>query len=430
MDELQDFTRAQAELLLLLSEKQQNLVAFGDRDQEIRVKVSREEGAPSIFNMLAEKESCGKNQAHQLITNFRSTQRILDLVSYVRNYQEPEKRPSLTSAHSGYGEYPVLLCVSKAQLQSGQLGMVVETQLVQLMTQAALEQIQKIPESERGSVALIAARASWSLPIEHYLREQCQDFRVMNNNHLYQSRHVDRILVYLRLIVDKTKDDDVAFWLRSSIVPYFNEQQVKMLQELSLQSGHRLFEVLKDRNILTKIQTTPEQSQALEKHLSILALFNQNSRVSQVIDTIRAVENGPIAVLNDDKQKKEDVEQVLAHFSSYLVMKAVEEIRQHISYLKESQKHTGLTLVTIDNAKSEEFDTVFLLGAHLLKYSDNAQVSPSDKRRMYVSLSRARQHLFLVVHEGIQGNELLASIPKQLYEEQVWSPSAELLLSI
>ncbi len=423
VDELQDFTRAQAELLLLLSEKQQNLVAFGDRDQEIRVKESREVVAPSIFNMLDEKESCGTNQAHQLVTNFRSTQRILDLVSNVRNYQEPEKRPSLTSAHSGYGEYPILLRVSKASSQSGQPSMVVETQLVQMMTQAALEQIQKIPESERGSVALIAARANWSLPIEHYLREQCQDFRVMNNNHLYQSRHVDRILVYLRLIVDKTKDDDVAFWLRSSIVPYFNEQQVKMLQELSLQSGHRLFEVLKDRNILTKIQATPEQSQALEKHLSILALFNQNSRVSQVIDTIRAVENGPIAVLNDDEQKKEDVEQVLAHFSSYIVMKAVEEIQQHISYLKESQKHTGLTLVTIDNAKSEEFDTVFLLGAHLLKYPDNAQVSPSDKRRMYVSLSRARQRLFLVVHEGIQGNELLASIPKHLYEERVWSPS-------
>ena len=33
VDELQDFTRAQAELLLLLSQKQKNLLAFGDRDQ-------------------------------------------------------------------------------------------------------------------------------------------------------------------------------------------------------------------------------------------------------------------------------------------------------------------------------------------------------------------------------------------------------------
>lgn len=421
VDELQDFTRAQAELLLLLSEKQKNLVTFGDRDQEIRVKERREEGAPSIFNIFAEKESCGEKQVHQLTTNFRSTQRILDLVSYVRNYQEPRKRPSLKSNHSGYGEYPVLLHVDKAPLQSGQQSMGVETQLVQMMTQASLDQIQQISASERGSIALIAARANWSFTIELYLRERRQDFRVMKNDHLYQLHHINRVLVYLRLIVDNTKDDDVAFWLRSSMVPYFDEQQVKMLQELSLQSGHRLFEILKDTSILTKIQVMPEQRQALEKHLSILTCFDQHSLVCNVIDTLRAIEDGPITVLNEDEQKKEDIEKVATRFSSYTVRKAVEEIQQHISYLKDSQKHAGLTLATIDNAKSEEFDTVFLLGAHLLKNKSNTQVSLSDKRRMYVSLSRAKRRLFLVMNEnGVQGNELLASIPKHLYEEQIW----------
>ena len=114
---------------------------------------------------------------------------------------------------------------------------------------------------------------------------------------------------------------------------------------------------------------------------------------------------------------------MIAHFKSYTIREAVEEIQQHISYLKSSQKHTGLTLTTIDHAKSEEFDTVFLLGAHLLKNKINDQVSPSDKRRMYVSLSRARQHLFLVINgEQALHNELLVSIPKHLYEERVWSP--------
>lgn len=424
MDELQDFTRAQAELLLLLSERQKNIVTFGDRDQEVRVKERREEGAPSIFTMFAELESCGKNQAHQLTTNFRSIQRILDLVSYVRNFQETSKRPNLKSAYSGYGEYPALLRVSKATIQSKQQISIDEAQIAEIMTQAVLEQIQQITKPECGSIALIAARANWSLPIERYLRKHRQDFRVMSNNHQYQLRHVDRVLVYLRLIVDNTKNDDVAFWLRASMVPYFEAQQIKTLQEISLQSGHTLFEILRDANVLLKIKAIPEQRSALEKHLSIIARFDQNSFVSQVIDNIRAIEDGPIAVLSEDEQKKEDVEKVVALFHSSTVAEAVEAIQQHITFLKDSQKHAGLTLTTIDNAKSEEFDTVFLLGAHLLRNKSNAQVSPSDKRRMYVSLSRAKRRLFLVVNDnGVQGNELLASIPKQLYEERVWSPS-------
>ena len=53
-------------------------------------------------------ESCGQGNAHQLTTNFRSTQRILDLVSYVRDFQESRKRPPLKSALEENGEFPVV----------------------------------------------------------------------------------------------------------------------------------------------------------------------------------------------------------------------------------------------------------------------------------------------------------------------------------
>ena len=386
------------------------------------MKKRQEEGTPAIFNLFTERESCGKDQSHQLTTNFRSTQRILDLVSYVRNYHETLQRPKLQSAHKEYGEYPVLLQVH-SETHSTQLNTSNESGLATLLTHAALDQIQQLPETKRGSIVLIVAREHLRLPVERYLKKQGQDFRVMNSNSYYQLRHIDRVLVYLRLIVDNTKNEDVAFWLSSSLVPYFYEHQVKMLRELAQQPRHTLFEMLEDTQALTKIQAKPEQRAVLETHLSVLARFHQASKVSQVIDAVRSIKDGPIAVLDEDEQKKEDVEKVLEYFQHFTVAKAVAEIQQHISFLKDSQKHTGLTVTNIDNAKSEEFDTVFLLGADLLKNTNNSHVSSSDKRRMYVSLSRARQHLFLVVHEGIQGNELLASIPKQLYEERVWSPS-------
>lgn len=56
IDELQDFTPAQAKLFLQLCTAQRNVLAFGDRDQEIRVK---ETSAASVFGRFARMDSCG-----------------------------------------------------------------------------------------------------------------------------------------------------------------------------------------------------------------------------------------------------------------------------------------------------------------------------------------------------------------------------------
>ena len=203
VDELQDFTPAQANLFLQLSTVYHNVMCFGDRDQEIRVK---ETAGTSIFERFAQMESCGQGNAHQLTTNFRSTQRILDLVSYVRDYQESRKRPPLKSALEENGEFPVLLRIGTDDEQffsnHGSVGKQAETTPMKVMVQAALELIRQIPETERGSTALIVMKSNWHFVVENYLRSIGEDFSILNNQPLYQLHHVNRILVYLRLIVN------------------------------------------------------------------------------------------------------------------------------------------------------------------------------------------------------------------------------------
>ena len=429
IDELQDFTPAQAKLFLQVCTAQWNVLAFGDRDQEIRVK---ETSAASVFNRFAHMESCGEGRVHHLTINFRSTQRILDLISYVRDYQEAYKRPRLKSAQGEGGELPVLLRIRTSEEQRDSNDMATGVQRIlagmtslECVVQAALEQMLQIPEPDRGSVALMVMKSNWSLDVEHYLKSRGVDFTVLDNRPLYQQHHVNRVLAYLRLIADPRRDQDVEQLLRYCIVPYFDAEQVKTLKDSAQAAGDPLIKVLRSDRALRKANVTPEQEAALQRHLTVVARFQPLSLVSQVVEDLRAMDDGPIAVLAEQEQKKEDVEKVLNYLQQKTVTAAVTEIKQHLSFLEEGQKHTGLIVTTIDHAKSEEFDTVFLLGADYLGSHPNSRILLSYKRRLYVSISRARRRLYLVVSDESQiVNPLFSSLPKHLYKEIVRASGA------
>jgi superfamily II DNA helicase RecQ/superfamily I DNA/RNA helicase/DNA polymerase III epsilon subunit-like protein len=422
IDELQDLTPAQAELFLQLGTERRNVLAFGDRDQEIRVK---ETSAASVFGRFARTDSCGVDKVHNLPINFRSTQRILDLISYVRNFQEAYKRPRLRSAQGEGGELPVLVRIrtNEEQRDSNDIANGVQripTGMTSLecMVQAALEQMSQIPEPDRGSAALIVMKSNWSMDVEHYLKSRGVDFVILDNRPFYQQHHVNRVLAYLRLIADPRRDQDVEQLLRYCIVPYFDAEQVKTLKDQA--AGYPLIKILGNDRELRKANVTPEQKASLQRHLAVVARFQPLSLVSQVVEDLRVIDDGPIAVLAEQEQKKEDVEKVLNYLQQKTVTAAVTEIKQHLSFLEEGQKHTGLIVTTIDHAKSEEFDTVFLLGADYLSGPPNSHMLLSYKRRLYVSISRARRRLFLVVSDESQiVNPLFSSLPKHLYKEVV-----------
>jgi hypothetical protein len=66
-----------------------------------------------------------------------------------------------------------------------------------------------------------------------------------------------------------------------------------------------------------------------------------------------------------------------------------------------------LVLATVDFSKSQEFETVFLIG-----------LSKVFGKRLYVSVSRAKQRLFLVgEEEAFAMNNLLFQVPGGLYNK-------------
>ena len=72
----------------------------------------------------------------------------------------------------------------------------------------------------------------------------------------------------------------------------------------------------------------------------------------------------------------------------------MKDINRHISFLEVHRSNQQLIVTTIDNAKSQAFDTVFLLEAQALNVH-----SPNQRARLYVGISRARQRFFFLVDE-------------------------------
>ncbi|MDP9315442.1 MAG: DEAD/DEAH box helicase [Chloroflexota bacterium] len=400
VDELQDFTPAAVALFDALSSIHKNVLAFGDQDQAIRIKASR---AGDVFEKLRTADDCG--HAHQLRTNFRSMQEILDLAVDVRNLDERHKLGPLVAARGMSGCKPVRVRVRTSRELPNRVAF-------GELLDAAFEQLAEAPDDETGTVGIIVPRRDWRHTMEELLIERGIKFSVLNGKSQYQAPHIDNVLVYYRLIVSPQNDDDVAQVLRQCVVPYLDYRQIKTLQNIALDERLSLFNVLVDTDALAKAKLSDEQRAALRQHHSLIGSFQVGTPSIEVEQALRNLEHGPVQVLDDQPEKYNDVDRVLRSFRGKTVGEVVTDVERHKLFLETNRGQAGLVLTTIDHAKSEEFDTVVIIG-------DNHLADRRDKLRLYVSVSRARDRLYLLRDEQ-GGRGLIDRIRHDRYRSVWW----------
>lgn len=149
------------------------------------------------------------------------------------------------------------------------------------------------------------------------------------------------------------------------------------------------------------------RTESLARHITIITERKLDDPVHLLEQDLRTLSDGPITMLQGQKGRLEDVEDILSSFGSFTIEKAIEEIQRHITFLDKHQGHANLVLTTVDHSKSQEFETVFVLG--LDKVYD---------KRLYVSVSRAKQRLFLIGDAtAFTKNRALSKVPEDLYTE-------------
>ncbi len=408
IDEFQDLTPAEVELVGILSHKHRNVLAVGDLRQRIRFKQSEDVFFDQAFELLGDEHSV---REHYLTRNFRSVQEILNFA----NALLPRYSDNTQIAARGLrGVKPCIIHVNTPAPSLLRTDEEIDDHLLYAMVDAALYQVEALPDTDAASVTLMVARSKWSHRVQSYLRKIGRAFSVLENTHHYQSYYARRVLTYFRLIYDKNQGEEVERLLRLCIVPYFETSQIRKLKELAEMRGQALLNAVLDRENLRQVDATEEQEAALLRHMAVLEKHCAGTVFEEVWQSISELSDGPIAQATDHPQEDEELEIVLNELRGKSVKQALEHIDSHITFLEEHRTTKDLVVTTIDYAKSQDFDTVFLLGAHILK----------DRRRWYVSVTRARQRFFCLVNaqpsESRKNNDILSSIPREFYDELSW----------
>jgi DNA helicase-2/ATP-dependent DNA helicase PcrA len=406
IDEFQDFTPAGAEIIGILSHKHQNVMAVGDRRQRILANPKEQEALSATFELIGDDTPM---QEHRLTTNFRSVQEVLDFSWAVLS---PFQREQQHSALGLKGSKPTLIRVKPDTRPTTGAG---RGTGIQTLVDAALYYMKSLPPEDAGSVAFLAAKSDLSYPMQQCLKRRGSPFAVLESQHSYQSYHAKRVLTYFRLIQDRSQTSEVERLLRHCISPYFSTAQVLRLKEIARRLGMLLLDAALEPGIIEQVGATEEHLVALQRHVSILRKHSPDSACKVVWQSIRElldefdVQPGGRDQNDEYTQEMSEIAEELNKFGEAPVRKALEDIDSYITFIEEHQAQRKLVVATINNAKSQDFDTVFLLGADALK----------DRQRWYVSVTRARQRFFCLV-DGSNDNEVLTSIPKDLFEEVSW----------
>jgi superfamily I DNA/RNA helicase len=246
-------------------------------------------------------------------------------------------------------------------------------------------------------------------PAQNVLKQRHVPFSLMDGQKsLYQLHHVKNVLLYLHLILDKNRDDEVERLLRYNIVPYIEREQIKSLKSLANDTASSLFEAFSSPLHLQIAKISKEQQESLQRHLEIINRYHSGDLVSELANDLEAFHDGPLTLLEGQDEKRKEVKDILNGLSNSTIQNALDDIQSHISFLEKHHNRSAIVLTTVSHAKSQEFETVFLLG-----------VDKIFDKRLYVAVSRAKQRLFFVgdTNALTSSNRILGQIPKSLYTE-------------
>jgi superfamily I DNA/RNA helicase len=222
---------------------------------------------------------------------FRCVQEILNLAHALCDKNESIRQ---IASRGKRKELPMLIHVGIGSTQSSsptnqKQEKDIPEDLLRAMLDASLEQIQKLPSRDKGSIAFIVALSKWSERAIHYLKnEKLIPIIAMENTYHYQSFHVDLMLTYLRLICDKSRDRDVERLLLHCLHPSLSREQLQVLQEQASMYEQTLMEAMNDDNVLQQCALTPEQYKRVCSHIAVVNTFTPDNTVGEVWETSAA----------------------------------------------------------------------------------------------------------------------------------------------
>lgn len=416
VDEYQDTSSQQYDLMRYLAQSRGNLTIVGDHDQSIYGFRSAD-----IANFKRMQESYPHCVEVHLKQNYRSSGAIVFAASALieQDVARPLKR---LETQNGLGPQPTLRTLQNAKNEAEWLAKEVKR---------LLDSTGDLLRTE--DFAILVRSASLTLPIEQALQRSQIKYRLTNARKFLERPHIRTLVSYLRVLHD---ENSLALLEVVNIPPRkFGQTSIDNLQSESSRIRKNLWDTLR---LVSKgsITLSRKRDSNVERRLCALVKLVEQCRSAVIQDSTISMAELIAMLINglqyetylksqypeDYTDRIEDVREfmqtsdVLAEethdgdlpevdgvVSSELCQTSLDRLMSALSLMSDtgssdSNASPGLTISTIHSAKGLEWPVVFIPGVyHGSIPSARAMDSEQDEERrlLYVAMTRAKALLYM-----------------------------------
>jgi DNA helicase-2/ATP-dependent DNA helicase PcrA len=388
VDEYQDTNKLQAQIVKLMTARQENIAVVGDEFQSIYSF----RGA-SHRNMLEFPKLFPKAQIIKLEENYRSTQPILNVANAIMDEVKESFKKRLFTRIEG-GELPVVISAGDENEQS------------RYVAQSIADLREKgVPLSE---IAVLFRSSSHSFDLEIELGKHAIPFRKFGGIRFAESAHIKDALAFLRVVV---KPSDTLSWFRA----------LKLIENVGDATVYQILEYLGvEQREFRSARTKEALFKKLHRFPGRASYKAQLTRLARVLTSV-AESKTPAAQLSavlrfyrpllktkydDSPRRGRDLDHLQTIAKRYKTAgKLLDDVALDPTEAIEGnapRRGSGfVTLSTVHSAKGLEWDNLFVIWMSdgwfpSNRFQDEFDDLDEERRLLYVATTRARRQLHFV----------------------------------
>ena len=393
IDEFQDISEIQYEIVKILAEPENNLFIVGDDDQSI---YGFRGASPSVMKQF-EDDGKGGTETVRLQINYRSSETVVTSALKLIDHNTLRYPKNLTAFSKGGKEVSFRVYASK------------EEEMVHLTDE--IKNLIRSPEGSYGDIAILCRTTADFGHLGQLLSSKGVSFYAKEKLVcMYEQDHVEDLLAYMRLSYGKIRRSDllrvmnrpVRFLSRTGLdqTEYTREGLQAVYSVSSKQQKRALTGLLRDLDRISN----------LRPYGAVNLIRKGIGYDRYLFETIR----------EEDERKKalSELDKVTAGAKGCRTFREFEEViakrigEFHEHHLEEKQNNepkAAVTLLTMHGSKGLEYKRVYIpfcvegVTPHK-KASRNLEIE-EERRLFYVAMTRAKEELILSAHKRAGEND-------------------------
>lgn len=388
VDEFQDVSDLQYEIVEILSQYHKNLFVVGDPDQTIYSW----RGA-NISNILEFDIKFENVKTIMMNENYRSFKEIINTSNTLIQKNKNRFDKSLTPIREGKGS-----CTYYHGKTVDEEASWITTQIKKLVKQGA----------KYSDIAILYRAHSASQSIEEQFIKQSIPYIFYSGTAFYSRKEIKDVISYLRMIIHA---DDISF-LRVINEPKrgIGKKRIEFLKEYALQNNCSLYKALEQNEYNPAIAR-----ESISNFLRMIEHFQLNFNKMKLTDLVAELLTHSkyeefLRTLGEDSRLENlaTLKQAIFDFETTAGENiSLDDYLEHISLftnLDKTEKEDAVKLMTIHTSKGLEFPFVFVSslseGIFPATKTYSKEQLEEERRLAYVAFTRAEQKLFLSDAEG------------------------------